>query len=176
MEDAAGGGGALRVYAAATRLATPLVAAVLRRRAATGGECAERFGHASLPRPPDDAQLLWCHAVSVGEAAAAAPLVAALRAAHGPRLRVLLTAGSAHAHAARAADPAWAGALLQLAPVDTPAAVARFLAHWRPCALLLLESELWPNLLEACAAAGVPVALVNARACIRAASAACVAC
>jgi 3-deoxy-D-manno-octulosonic-acid transferase len=161
------GSGAMRAYAAATWAATPLVTVALLAhrcgvgRADTRAQMAQRDGRATLPRPPG--ALLWVHAVSLGEGAAAAPLVDALRAAH-PLLTVLLTAGSSAALAARAAAPRWAGVLLQLAPVDTPAAVARFLAHWRPCAALFLESELWPNLLEAAARAALPVLLLNARA------------
>jgi 3-deoxy-D-manno-octulosonic-acid transferase len=158
----------LRLYAAAWWLATPWVALALLAHAARGDaaggppapQLAQRWGVATLARPAG--AVLWVHAVSLGEGEAAAPLIDALRRRH-PHLTLLLTAGSASASAARARDPRWAGVLLQLAPLDAPIAVARFLAHWRPCALLLLESELWPNTLHACARARVPVALVNAR-------------
>ena len=48
-------------------------------------------------------------------------------------------------------------------PWDTPAAVARFLAHFRPRIGLLMETEVWPNLVAGCAQAGLPLCLVNAR-------------
>lgn len=48
-------------------------------------------------------------------------------------------------------------------PIDTPGAVRRFLRHWRPLRGVLMETEVWPSLLAACAGAGVPVTLANAR-------------
>jgi 3-deoxy-D-manno-octulosonic-acid transferase len=55
------------------------------------------------------------------------------------------------------------GAVHQYAPVDTPAAVLRFLAHWRPDLAVFAESELWPNLILEARAGGVPMALLSAR-------------
>ena len=159
-----------RVWSVAAQGVAPLVALALVVRAAkvarqTGrlpAEClSERFGAYSAPRPLG--QLVWIHAVSVGEGAAAAPLVQALSAAH-PQLSVLVSAGSAAALEARLASPVWAACHLILAPLDTPTAARAFLAHWQPCAAVFVETELWPNLLEEARRANVPVALVNARA------------
>ena len=47
--------------------------------------------------------------------------------------------------------------------LDVPAWVRRFVGHWRPDAAGFVESEIWPNLLAACAARGVPTMLINAR-------------
>ena len=159
-----------RIWSLVAQGAAPLVALALLCRAAkvarrTGRTPAERlyerFGTYSTPRPRG--RLVWIHAASVGEGASAAPLVHALRAAH-PHLHVLVTAGSAVALEARLASPVWTSCDLGLAPLDTPAAARAFLAHWRPCAAVFVESELWPNLLEETCCAEVPIALVNARA------------
>ena len=104
---------------------------------------------------------LWVHAVSLGETRAAAALVAALREAR-PGLRLLLTHSTATGREAgrellREADrQTWL-------PFDTPGAVRRFLAHFRPAVGVLMETEVWPNLLPAAKAGGVPLVLANAR-------------
>ncbi len=118
----------------------------------------ERYGrYASAPRPP----VVWVHAVSLGETRAAVPLVARLRQAH-PGATLLLTTVTATGRAAgrelfgEAVVQAWL-------PYDAPGCVRRFLAHFRPAVGLILETELWPNLVEAAQAARIPVYLVNAR-------------
>lgn len=104
---------------------------------------------------------LWLHAVSLGETRAAAALVDALRARH-PGLRLLLTHGTATGREAgamllREGDrQAWL-------PYDTPGVVKRFLAQFRPALGVLMETEIWPNLLLAARAQGVPMVLANAR-------------
>jgi 3-deoxy-D-manno-octulosonic-acid transferase len=101
------------------------------------------------------------HAVSVGEARAAAPLVEALRAGF-PDHAVLLTCTTA-AGRDTLRQIHGAGALVTYLPYDLPGAVRRFLGHWHPRLGVLMETEVWPNLLAACAEAGVPVVLANAR-------------
>jgi len=99
--------------------------------------------------------------VSVGEARAAAPLVAALRAAfpvHGLVLTCTTAAGRATLRQIHGAD-----ALIAYLPYDLPGAVRGFLEHFRPRLGLLMETEVWPNLLAGCSAHGVPVMLANAR-------------
>ena len=158
-----------RAWSVAAQGAAPFVALALLVRAAklarqTGRvqeRLSERFGTYSTSRPRG--RLVWIHAVSVGEGAAAAPLVEALCAAH-PELNVLVSAGSAAALEARFASLVWASCNLVLAPLDTTAAARSFLAHWQPWAAIFVETELWPNLLEEARCANVPVALVNARA------------
>jgi 3-deoxy-D-manno-octulosonic-acid transferase len=104
---------------------------------------------------------LWLHAVSLGETRAAAPLIAALRAQR-PAISLLLTHGTATGREAgrellREADAqAWL-------PYDTPGAVRRFLRRHRPCAGVLLETEVWPALLQAARRARIPMVLANAR-------------
>jgi len=119
---------------------------------------AERLGrYSGAPGKP----AIWVHAVSVGEARASAPLARSLAAAH-PDCDLLLTCTTAAGRATleeihgEAARIAWL-------PYDTPGAVRRFLARFRPRLGVLVETEVWPGLLAACAAAGVPVMLANAR-------------
>lgn len=110
-------------------------------------------------RPP--MRTLWVHAVSVGEVNAAVPLVNALRRAR-PDLRLLVTTitptGSERVHAA------WGDAVEHVyVPYDLPGAVGRFLAHYRPHAALIMETELWPSLLFGCRDHGIPAVILNAR-------------
>lgn len=154
---------ALDLYAAASRIAEPLAPALLARRARQGKEdpvrLNERLGRPTRSRP--DGALVWLHGVSVGEALSLLPLVEAIRAAR-PGLSVLVTSGtrtSADLLARRLPE----GVIHQYAPVDAPGAVAGFLNHWRPAAALLVESELWPNLILAARSREVRLALVSAR-------------
>lgn len=104
---------------------------------------------------------LWLHAVSLGETRAAAALIDALRQQR-PGLRVLLTHGTATGREAGRAllKPGDRQAWL---PWDTPGAVRRFLRRHRPPAGVLMETEIWPNLLHEAERAGVPMVLANAR-------------
>ncbi len=121
----------------------------------------ERFGQYAMPSLPDDGRTLWVHAVSLGETRAAAVLLATLRA-QWPAYRLLLTHGTATGRA-EGAGLLREGDLQVWQPWDTPAAVQRFLDHFHPRLGILLETEVWPNLTAACAAAGVPLVLANAR-------------
>ncbi|MDP3173791.1 MAG: 3-deoxy-D-manno-octulosonic acid transferase [Phenylobacterium sp.] len=153
----------LRLYAAASGLLEPLAPALLRARARHGKEDAarlhERLGHATIPRPAGD--LVWLHAVSVGESLSVLPLAQAL-GARRPDISVLVTSGTVTS-AQVLAERLPPGAIHQFAPVDGPAATRRFLDHWRPSLGVLVESELWPNLILGAAARGVRLALVSAR-------------
>ncbi|RZA21440.1 MAG: 3-deoxy-D-manno-octulosonic acid transferase [Lysobacteraceae bacterium] len=104
---------------------------------------------------------LWLHAVSVGEVNAAAPLVTRLLHDH-PGLRLVVTTitptGSERVQAL------WGHAVVHVyLPYDLPGAVARFLEHFRPTLALIVETELWPNLLFACRDRGIPTHILNAR-------------
>ncbi len=118
----------------------------------------ERFG---VYRTPADPGALWIHAVSLGETRAAAILLEHLRRLK-PDLRVLLTHGTAtgRAEGERLLGPRDAQAWL---PWDAPKAVRRFLNHFQPSAGILMETEVWPNLVAECKLRGVPLALANAR-------------
>jgi 3-deoxy-D-manno-octulosonic-acid transferase len=118
----------------------------------------ERFGMFGAVSP---APTLWLHAVSVGETRAAQPLVAALRQRY-PDHRILFTHMTP---TGRATSEALFGDSVDriYLPYDTPWAMRRFLRHFRPQFGLIMETELWPNLIAACRQEKVPLRLVNAR-------------
>lgn len=121
----------------------------------------ERFGHyATQPWPAHDLTL-WVHAVSLGETRTAALLITALRA-RLPGMRLLLTHGTAtgRAEGAKLLQP---GDVQVWQPWDTPQAVQRFLTHFKPRLGVLMETEIWPNLVAGCQQQGVPLVLANAR-------------
>lgn len=125
----------------------------------------QRLGWGYGPAAP---AALWLHAVSLGETRAASALVDALRRQR-PGLRLLLTHGTATGREAGAALLRDGDAQCWL-PWDTPGAVSRFLRHHRPAVGVLMETEIWPNLLHGAAASGVPMVLANARLSARSAS------
>ena len=149
-------------YALAWLLATPLVLLRLawrgRRQRGYLENVGERFG---FYRAPPAGPVVWVHAVSVGETRAAAPLVEALRARY-PGHRILLTHMTPTGLATgreifgESVDRAWL-------PYDLKFAVRRFLAHYRPVVGVIMETEIWPRLLDEAKRAGVPVVLANAR-------------
>ncbi len=119
---------------------------------------AERFGrYAAQPR----ANLIWLHAVSVGEARASAPLVRGLQR-ELRNFELLLTCTTA---TGRATLEQVFGQTVHIAylPYDFPEAARRFLEHFKPRLGIVMETEVWPNLLAACQEMGVPVMLANAR-------------
>jgi 3-deoxy-D-manno-octulosonic-acid transferase len=118
----------------------------------------ERFG---VYRTPAEPGALWIHAVSLGETKAAAILLECLRRLQ-PDLRVLLTHGTAtgRAEGERLLRPGDVQAWL---PWDAPKAVRLFLNHFQPSAGILMETEVWPNLVAQCKARGLPLVLANAR-------------
>jgi len=142
--------------------AQPFLRRKLRRRgAAEPGylhAVGERFGQYATPAQPG---AVWIHAVSLGETRAAAILVERLRQL-SPGVRILLTHGTAtgRAEGERLLGEADAQAWL---PWDTPKAVRRFLNHFQPSVGILMETEVWPNLVAQCKARGLPLVLANAR-------------
>ena len=118
----------------------------------------ERFGYFDAVSP---APTIWLHAVSVGETRAAQPLVAALRERY-PDHRILFTHMTP---TGRATSEALFGDDVEriYLPYDTPWTMRRFLRHFRPEFGLIMETELWPNLIAACRQENVPLRLVNAR-------------
>ena len=149
-------------YALAWLVAAPLALVRLawraRRQPGYLAHLAERFGGGP---PAPDVPRIWVHAVSVGETRAAAPLVAAL-ARRYPGHRILVTHMTP---TGRAVGGELFGDTVERAwlPYDLGFAVRRFLARYRPQLGIVLETEIWPRLLEECARANIPVALANAR-------------
>ncbi|EPX86362.1 3-deoxy-D-manno-octulosonic-acid transferase [Rubellimicrobium thermophilum DSM 16684] len=154
----------LRLYGAAADL---LLGPAFRRAAARLGAQGigperqrERLGEATRPRP--EGRLIWFHAASMGESLSVLPLVRIL----AERATVLVTTGTASS-AAVLASRLPAGALHQFAPLDASGPVTRFLDHWRPDLAVMVESEIWPQMLRAAHARGVPLVLMNARMSVR---------
>ncbi len=121
----------------------------------------ERFGRYDTPLATSNAPLMWVHAVSLGEARCAQIMMPALRAAF-PDARWLFTHSTATGREAGRAllhpgdEQAWL-------PWDTPKAIARFLARFQPQAGLVMETEVWPELVQQCHHRGVPLLLLNGR-------------
>ncbi|TAK93695.1 MAG: 3-deoxy-D-manno-octulosonic acid transferase [Aquabacterium sp.] len=105
--------------------------------------------------------VVWLHAVSLGEARAAAPLIQALRQQR-PDMRLLLTHSTATGREAGQAL-LQAGDVQTWFPFDTPGAVRRFLLQHRPDVGVLMETEVWPNVQYVARRRGVPMVLANAR-------------
>ncbi|NYZ63406.1 lipid IV(A) 3-deoxy-D-manno-octulosonic acid transferase [Luteimonas deserti] len=104
---------------------------------------------------------VWVHAVSVGEVNAAAPLINALLARDPARRLLVTTITPTGSERVRAL---WGPRVEHVyLPYDLSGAVRRFLARFRPRIGLIVETELWPNLLFCCRDAGVPTVIVNAR-------------
>jgi 3-deoxy-D-manno-octulosonic-acid transferase len=149
-------------YSALVTLLAPFLVLRLWRRARAeplyGTHLGERYGLYGGREAPFD---VWLHAVSLGETRAAEPLLQALRERQ-PGLRLLLTHSTATGRAAGAPllRPGDRQAWL---PFDTPGAVRRFLRHFRPRVGVLMETEVWPNLVAGCRQAGVPLLVANAR-------------
>jgi 3-deoxy-D-manno-octulosonic-acid transferase len=154
------------LYTLLLRLVLPLALARLwwrgRREGVYREHVGERFGHYEaeelLVAPK---RLIWIHAVSVGEARAAAPLVRALKEAY-PDHALLLTCMTAAGR--ETLRQVYGESVLRAwLPYDYPGAVQRFLEHFRPRLGVIMETEMWPNLLAACEATGLPMLLANAR-------------
>jgi 3-deoxy-D-manno-octulosonic-acid transferase len=150
------------LYALAWIVAAPLILLRLlwrsRRQPGYRERIGERFGSypPALPGP-----YIWIHAVSVGETRAALPLVEELRA-RKPGHHILVTHMTP---TGRATSRDLFGDRVERAwlPYDLGFAVRRFFAHYRPELGIILETEIWPRLLEEASRAGVPVVLANAR-------------
>jgi len=152
---------ALGAYTLALRLLLPaiLLRYWLRGRQEPGYRVAmrERLGYGAQVEPGS----VWIHAVSLGETRAASALVDALRLRR-PEMRLLLTHGTATGRDAGQALMR-AGDRQSWLPLDTPGAVRRFLLRTRPAIGVLMETEIWPNLLHGADERGVPMVLANAR-------------
>ncbi|MEO6919974.1 MAG: lipid IV(A) 3-deoxy-D-manno-octulosonic acid transferase [Collimonas sp.] len=156
------------LYSAVWWLAMPMVLLRLWRR---GGKepgyrqhVAERIGfYQPLASPPASRKFLWVHAVSVGETRAAEPLINALLEVY-PEHAILLTHMTATGRETGKQLFGKSPRVLQsFLPYDTGWMMSRFLQHFRPSLCVLMETEVWPNLIAQCGRYKVPVALVNAR-------------
>ncbi len=153
------------LYSLAWWLAMPVVLARLwwrgRRESGYRQHIAERLG---LYRTVAPSPVIWVHAVSVGETRAAEPLVDVLLAKY-PSHTILLTHMTP---TGRATGKALFGkhetrVLQSYLPYDTGWMAGRFIRHFSPSICVLMETEVWPNLIAQCVRHRVPIALVNAR-------------
>lgn len=150
------------LYNALTYLLTPFAfGVVLWRGVANRGYwegLGERFGFGTRPA---GSQSILVHAVSLGEVTAAQPLMLALAAHHPESPRILTTATPT----GRARSRALFGdtVTVRFLPYDTPGSMRRFFAGANPRLVIVMETELWPNLYRECQRRGIPVILANAR-------------
>ena len=121
----------------------------------------ERFGRYRIDAPAPRGDVVWIHAVSLGETRAVAPLLERIARAR-PDATILLTHMTA---TGREAGHTLYGESVQQVwlPYDVPFAINAFLARFRPRVGLLMETEVWPNLVAACHRGNIPLYLVNAR-------------
>lgn len=151
----------LFIYSQLIRLALPFILFRLwwrgRKAPARRKDWSHRLGY--VPRL--QGTVIWVHAVSVGETIAAGPMVNRLLRSN-PDATILMTAttdtGLAQAKKMFGERVAYA-----YAPYDTPGAIRRFLRRVNPRILVILETEIWPNMIDQCHRFGVPVFLINAR-------------
>lgn len=117
----------------------------------------ERFGFCPHNLP----QSIWVHAVSVGEVIAAIPLIKQLKIMYPDLPLIVTTTTPTGADRVRAAfkDTVFHAYI----PYDLPFAVKRFLNRIHPRILIVMETELWPNLFAVCRKANIPIVIANAR-------------
>ncbi len=151
------------LYRFGSQLFEPIIPALLRDRASKGKErldrIEERMGRSPLARPAG--VLIWLHGASVGESRLLLDVFTRLRQRRSDIAAVLTTQTLTSAD--MVASRGRPGLIHQMAPVDTPGSVTRFLDHWRPDTAVFAEGEIWPNMLGQAAARNIPAALVNAR-------------
>ena len=117
----------------------------------------ERLGY--YPRQFD--QCIWVHAVSVGETLAAIPLIKALKSRFPDMQMVITTMTPTGAERVKTAfGDSVTHAYI---PYDLPGAMQRFIQHFHPVICVIMETELWPNLVATCGNNHIPICLVNAR-------------
>lgn len=153
----------LTLYRLASYIATPFLPLWLKRRVSKGKEdplrYREKLGTIAITRP--SGKIIWVHASSVGESLSVLPLIAELQK-HAPSASILITTGT-FSSAKLLDNKLPDGVLHQFAPLDTPRAMKKFLAHWQPSLALFVESEIWPNMITFTNKAGCEIRLLNAR-------------
>ncbi|KAG8376655.1 hypothetical protein BUALT_Bualt09G0086100 [Buddleja alternifolia] len=152
-----------KIYRALTYGITPLIRLHLGWRKFRGREhplrWRERLGRASANRPAG--HLIWFHAVSLGEGLAAIPVIKCCLDKR-PDVTVLMTTTTASAFEV-IKNKLPSNVIYQFAPLDMPSTMDSFLRYWRPNAVMLMESELWPNLIMGAARNGIALTLLNGR-------------
>ncbi len=154
------------VYSVIFYLALPLILLRMLLRSLRAPAYRRRIGERfALQSPPSGfdrgRQTIWIHAVSVGETVASAPLVAELKRVYPTAQIVVTTMTPTGSDRVRALFGDTVSHCY--IPYDLPGACNRFLDKYRPSLLILMETELWPNLVHACHRRGVRLLLANAR-------------
>ena len=123
----------------------------------------ERYGYASIVR--ETGPYLWIHAASVGESQSSLILIERIQKLY-PHFKIIVTTGT-KTSAEMMAKKLPKGAVHQYVPLDHEPWVRRFLAYWRPSLAILVESEIWPNMILVAKKMQVPMVLVNGRLSVR---------
>ena len=158
----------LAIYRLLLVVVYPFLPLYLRLRALRSKEDAlrlsERYGVASIARPKG--VVIWLHAASIGESIAALVLAKNMLRAK-PRYHVLLTSGTVTSAALikkRLDEYDLAGKLIhQYIPLDCPSWARRFLDHWQPQLAVMVESDLWPNIILETAEKNIPLVMASAQ-------------
>ena len=152
------------VYVFASAIMVPFFAWIetrkLRRAGVPVHRAHEKLGHATLRRE-GAGPLVWFHAASVGESLSVLSVITEMGKL-APRAQFLITSGTATS-AELVAKRLPPRTVHQFAPLDAPGPVKRFLKHWRPEAVVFVESELWPQMLSRARDIEARMVLVNAR-------------
>lgn len=153
----------LTLYRIGATLLEPFAPILVRNRVKSGKErperSGERFGRTDLARP--GGALIWMHGASVGESRLLLDLFEALRTQRPDAYALVTTQTTTSADMIAASAPQHV--IHQMAPVDGPRAVTRFLQHWRPDAAVFAEGEIWPNMLLGLKRGRIPAVMANAR-------------
>ena len=153
-----------RLWVVASFLALPIVARQELGKVRSAGfsrdRSREKLGHATMARI-DGTPLIWFHAASVGESLSVLALITRMGEIL-PDAQFLITSGTTTS-ATLLGKRLPPRTIHQFAPLDAPGPLRRFLAHWRPAAVVFVESEIWPQMLRRTFATGACMALVNAR-------------
>jgi 3-deoxy-D-manno-octulosonic-acid transferase len=151
------------LYRIGASLLEPLAPILVRNRVKSGKERAERtgerFGRTNLTRPVGP--LLWMHGASVGESGLLLDLFDAILLQRPDAYALVTTQTTTSADMIAAKAPKHV--IHQMAPVDGPRAVTRFLQHWHPDAAVFAEGEIWPNMLLGLKHGRIPAVMANAR-------------
>lgn len=150
----------LFLYRSLQIVLSPLIVLLLLYRLMMGREdranFGQRLGHASQPRPTNGQPLVWFHGASVGEVNSLRPVIANLRLLR-PDCNLLLTTGTrsghrtlmVHAEDLASPNPNHGKVIVQYVPLDIRFAITNFFSHWHPSLSVFVDSDFWPELINA---------------------------
>ena len=156
----------IKIYQLITILFSPLIDIFMLIRLAMKKESKERFlerfGYAKIQRP--EGKVIWFQCASVGESNSALPLIYKIIEKYEEKVTVLLTIGTVTSNYTISKKIAGnANIIHQFTPIDKYFVIKRFLKHWKPDALITIESEIWPNMITMTHKMGKKVIIVNAK-------------